>query len=152
LRCVEFQAAVSEYVDHSLTHVQALQMDRHGHGCRACARVLAELTLIRNALGNLKECSPRAAYKLRLANCLQLALQDRTRFWARPMALGLAIATALMVILWPHQPQEIEEPVGVGNPHFDLALHSFATPLPSYVEGIGDLPEYSQVQIRTVSY
>ena len=133
MRCQEFSAAVSEYVDHSLTNLQAWQMDRHAHECRSCARVLAELTLIRNALGDLKECSPRAAYKLQLANCLQSALQKRTRLWARPLALGLAIATALVVLLWPDQPPDITERLAVRDRPCDLSRSS-------------------NLQIRTVSY
>lgn len=126
-------------------------MDRHTHRCRSCATVLAEVRLIRNALGDLKECSPPAAYKLQLANCLQFAQQKRTRFWARSAAFGLAIATALVVVLWPDQPQDIVEQADRDR-HFDLALNGYPTSLPSHSDGFGDLREYSNVQIRTVSY
>ena len=127
-------------------------MDRHTHECRSCACVLSELTVIRNALGDLKECSPRAAYKLQLANCLQFALQKRTRFWARPLALGLAIATALVVVLWPDQPPDIAEQEAVRDRHFDLALNSYPTSSPRYPDGFRDLARSSNLQIRTVSY
>ncbi len=152
MRCQEFSATVSEYVDHSLTHLRAWHMDRHAHECRSCARVLAELTLIRDTLGDLKECSPRAAFKLQLANCLQLALQKRTRLWARPLALGLTIATALVVLLWPDQPPDFAERVAVRDRHFDLALDSYPTSTPRYPGGFRDFFRSSKVQIRTVSY
>ena len=127
-------------------------MDRHAHECRCCARVLAELTLIRDTLGDLKECSPRAAYKLQLANCLQFALQKQTRFWARPLALGLAIAMALAVLLWPDQPSNTAEQLAVRHRHFDLALYSYPTPTLRSADVFGDLSRSANVQIRTVSY
>ena len=123
-------------------------MDRHALQCRTCALELAELTLIRNALKGLNEGSPRATYKLQLANCLQLARQKRSRFRARTLAVGLAIAAALVVVLWPEQPPDVTVHGAGRYGHFDLALDSSPSPPRDYADPVRS----SNLQIRVVSY
>ena len=129
-------------------------MERHTRGCRECHRLLAELELICTALGDLREHSPRAIYKLRLSNSLQNA-RRRPRLWARPLVLGVALAAALAVWLWPDQPPELDE--GTRYRQFDLALEwttagNYAAATTGYVAGLRDYPTYSHAEIQPISY
>ena len=77
----------------------------HACACPECKRLLSELKLVRNVLGNLKEYSPRATYKLELSNCLQHAMRKPSRrLRARSLALGITIVVVLVFLLWSAQP------------------------------------------------
>lgn len=126
-------------------------MRAHVCACPECERLLAELKLICNALGDLKEYSPRANYKLQLSNCLQYAMRKPSRAWVRSLALGVAVVAALFVLLWPEQPHEVAER-RANHYHFDLVLKQPAYNEYAAAPPHADYPAYSWARIQTVSY
>ena len=66
---------------------------------------------VRRELSGLGAMNPPATFKLGLYSSLLEELSRRRRLWARPLALGMALAMALTILLWPQQPDERVEQI-----------------------------------------
>ena len=109
MRCDDFEEKMSEYIDGGLGEEEAQRIENHALFCTTCSDFLSGILQARLVLQDLGEKNPPASFELRLSNCLQEEFLAKERSWVRPLALGLALAVALAILLWPNQPEDVAE-------------------------------------------
>ena len=111
MRCEDFEVDLSEYIEGELSAEKTQRMEKHALDCTVCTKTLTGVLQVRRALYGLGAINPPATFKLGLYGFLQEELARRRCLWARPLALGMALAMALTILLWPEQPDERVEQV-----------------------------------------
>ncbi len=109
MRCEDFEVDLSEYIEGELSTETFRRMEEHALYCPVCSDTLRGVLQVRQALYGLGEINPPATFKLGLYSFLQGKAVRPRRLWARPLAVGLALATALAILLWPDQHDERAE-------------------------------------------
>ena len=111
MRCEDFEVDLSEYIEGELSAAKTQRMEKHALDCTVCTKTLTGVLQVRRALYGLGAINPPATFKLGLYGFLLEKLARRRRLWARPLTLGVALAMALAILLWPEQPDERVEQV-----------------------------------------
>ena len=101
LNCEEFESFFSDYVDETLDSWSVGHLQDHLGVCSACGETVAGMRQVRMALHNLRGTGPSAGFKLRLNNRLNEEVYRESWTWLRPIALGFALAAAIVILLWP---------------------------------------------------
>ncbi len=111
MRCEDFEVDLSEYIEGELNAEKTQRMEKHALNCTVCTETLTGVMQVRRELSGLGAMNPPATFKLGLYSSLLEELSRKRRLWARPLALGMALAMALTILLWPQQPDERVEQI-----------------------------------------
>ena len=106
MRCKEFEAYVSDYIEGELSRERARDMDRHMLACPPCGETLVGVLQVRSALRGLSTLNSPAVFRLKVSGFLQGNAGSARRIWSRSLALGLAVAAALAILLWPEDQRD----------------------------------------------
>lgn len=106
MRCDDFEALVSDYLDGDLDPLTRQRAHAHAAHCPDCAEVLDGVMRVRGALRGLADRPEGAAFRLRLSSCLSQELDRPLAPRAGSLAVALAVAAALATVLWPTRPAE----------------------------------------------
>ena len=111
MRCEDFEVDLSEYIEGELNAEKTQRMAKHALNCTVCTETLTGVMQVRRELSGLGAMNPPATFKLGLYSSLLEELSRRRRLWESPLALGMALAMALTILLWPQQPDERVEQI-----------------------------------------
>jgi anti-sigma factor RsiW len=103
MKCAEFIALASEYVDGYLTDPEAAAFGSHREVCASCARYLRVMERSIKLAGELDEIEPSADFNWRLNRRLREideAMAERTRSARTGAALAVAIAGVVVFLAW----------------------------------------------------
>lgn len=103
MKCTEFIALTSEYVDGYLTPEEVAAFDTHRELCEACTRYLRTLVQGIELARNLDEIEPSADFGWRLNRRLREIdekMVERTRSATTGAALAIAIAGMVAFLAW----------------------------------------------------
>ena len=106
MRCDDFEALVSDYLDGDLDPLTRQRAQAHAAICPNCAEVLDGVMRVRGALRCLVDLPEGAAFRLRLSSCLSQELDRSLEPRVGSLAVALAVAAALATVLWPTRPAE----------------------------------------------
>ena len=152
MKCEKFEGYVSDYIEGELSRERARDMDRHMLVCAACSETLVGVLQVRSALHGLSTLNSPAIFRLKLAGFLQGNAGSVRRIWSRSLAVGLAVAAALAVLLWPEDQLDegaerfaLEGPATLESPAFRRV----------WLERFPELSRpgpHSHAHVRTVSF
>ena len=151
MRCKDFEVDLSEYIEGELSAEKSHRMDNHAMDCTVCNKTLKGVLQVRQALYGLGAINPPATFKLRLYGFLQEKLVRRRRLWARPLALGVALAMALAILLWPEQQDERADQV-TWETQGHLVKRQLGRVWIERFPGLSHPGPYSHAQARAVSF
>ena len=115
LECEEFEEWLSEYADGTLDGVRKELLEGHLRFCPRCTEVLGRMRHLAQALHRLGEESPSAAFQLRLDRRLGEARLRQHRRARRSLRWGIAVAVALVWLLWPGSDPEPTHPASIAE-------------------------------------
>lgn len=156
MRCKDFEERVSAYLDGELGPLQARQFEAHMRSCAVCSELVDGVERVRCTLQTLGVDALPAATQLRLNGGLQDELVQPGWRLPRAVVVGLTVAAALAIVLWPES--GADRPLPAEGAHLaDVA------PLAHWQRPVrwasttssgwpGAPPQYSQAQVRTVAF
>jgi hypothetical protein len=122
---MDFEERLSAFLEDELTPVDTRLFLQHASTCQACLQVLEGVQRVRAELRNLGAARAPAHYQLWLAGSLHDGLA-RTSPWLRSVALGVTIAAAMAILLWPQLDLARPGPVAAAQPTSIWAQHAGA--------------------------
>jgi len=108
LRCEDFEKSISAYLDGELASEETRRLEQHMSICSVCSATVRGVHQVRLALSGLGSSGAPASFRLGLPGRLQEELVRQQQLWIRPLAMGLALVAALVILLWPEPDQEEE--------------------------------------------
>lgn len=158
MRCAEFEENLSAYLEGLLCLEQAERMEFHALQCSACRDTLTGVAQVCQELNCLGQTSPSASFKLGLWSSVQDRVARKQQAWWRSLTLGLALAVALLILLWPEQYSEGSDPASwetLSYPETEWvpAMNRHLDPL--WSEKLPELSHpglHSQAQVRLTSF
>lgn len=160
MRCEEFEERISAYLEGELDESSLGSFEEHLPHCQTCNDLVGGVQELRGGLRGLGASAPPPDFDLRLPSTLRHEMWQQRHAWAQPLTLGLAVAAALAILLWP-VPQEDEEVAAHGQMRSLQSLARAWAPMPeprvtqlwsATSGGRQTAPPYSHAQARTVSY
>ena len=98
---------ISAYLDEELNSEEQRRFERHKAACAVCSATLRGVQEVRLALCGLAVADESASFKFRLCACLQEETICQQQRWTSPLVLGLAVAAALAILLFP-EPNKVD--------------------------------------------
>jgi Putative zinc-finger len=113
MTCADFNDAIQELVDGTLTGTRRQELEHHLSSCPSCTALVEELLIMRRAARSLPEMTPPDRVWERLAPVVATtAQQGESRFLRRerivvPLAIAAVLLAAVLITLVMHKlPQE----------------------------------------------